>query len=808
MRISYNWLQTYLSVKSTPEIIAEKLTSVGLEVESVEYEGKKFDGIVVGEVLSVVKHPNAKKLSLCEVKTDSDNIRKIVCGAPNVSAGQKVAVALPGAVVPKNQHDSEGKPFTITEAVIRGEKSYGMICSSYELGIADDADGILVLDNEAVVGTPLAEYFGLTDVAMEIGVTPNRPDCLSHIGVAREVAGAISCKLELPFTSERQKQVQAIENSFKVAIENSFGCPRYVARLIKNVTVKQSPAWMQKYLTTAGVRPINNIVDATNFVMLEFGQPLHAFNYDEIEGNTIIVKNSRAGEKFITLDGKEHPLSGNEIMICDAEKAVAIGGVMGGLNSEISLNTKNVLLEAAYFQPQSIRRTAKRLGISTDSSYRFERGIDHNATNTISLRAALLIAELSGGELVEEYIDNYPSIIPLKEISLRSKRVNEILGTDLNIEKIQSLLNSVEIFSTQSGEVLNCSIPAFRPDIEQEIDIIEEAARLFGYDNIEDKISSEISFGQIDKKFNRLNSLRIWLEANGYNEIVTNSLMDETLVHYYSANFIKVKNPLSQELNVLRPTLMPTMLQAIVHNNNHGVHNLRYFEIGRTFLNASEAAASTYIDGYNERNLLGICISGKMWGNEWHRKEKNADIYDIKGAVLSLLCYLGLDNIDLIYYDAPSSLTEQTIGIEINNTYVGFLGKCKQELLQRMKIENEVYYAEFDVEVLLSLPREKKFSHFSKFPVVTRDLAFIISRDIAVKDVENEIAKNSKNLLRKIKLFDVFENKSLGDNVKSIAFSLSFNSSEKTLTDEDVESEIQSIVNGITKKFNATLRAL
>lgn len=809
MRISYNWLLTYLNINTSSTELAERLTSVGLEVESIEDEGKKFEKFVIGKVLSVEKHPNANKLLLCKVQisVNEQNVKQIVCGARNVAVNQKVIVALPGALVPHDQHDPDGKPFTMTEATIRGEKSFGMICSGKELGLNEDGEGILVLPDAAEVGSSFSNYLGLDDISLEIGITPNRPDCLSHLGIAREVAASYQIKMNLPKLNAMGKQAQKIENTFSVQILNETGCPRYVARLIKNVAIKESPEWMQKFLKAAGIRPINNVVDVTNFVMLEYGQPLHAFDYQFLQGNTICVKNSIAGELFTTLDGKVHTLNGTELMICDANRSIALAGVMGGENSEISLTTQTVLLEAAYFNSTVVRKTAKRLGISSEASYRFERGIDPNITNIASQRAAQLIAEVSGGTIVEEYIDCYPKTIEAKSIHITKERVNKILGTSLDEERIVNLLNSIEILSKKTSKGIECSVPTFRPDIEQEMDIIEEVARLFGYDNIEDKLSSEISFEKLEQSYLTVNSIRSWLEGNGFNEIVTNSLMDVHFAKEYANTLVHVKNPLTLELGVMRPSLLPTMLQAVAHNNNHGINDLRLYELGRVFNTTKENSTEIVVAGYKEKQVIGLVLAGSSCKDSWYEKSKQFDVFSMKGYVESILSYLGLDNIHLIWYDKPKSLSEQTINVEINGTYVGYLGKCNNETLLQYKINQDVYYCELDLHLLLHGSKEKKYKEFSKFPVVTRDLAFVVDQSVHVGDVEVEIRKENKYLTG-VTLFDLFEHAALGENKKSIAFTLSFVSQEKTLTDTEIEKEITAIIKRVTVTFNATLRTI
>ncbi len=808
MRISLKWLQQYIDVKISPEELAQKLTSLGLEVESIEYLGKKFDGFVVGEVLEVQKHPNADRLRLCSVRVKTDDTPlQIVCGAPNVAAGQKVIVGLVGATVPHNQHDPGGKPFVLSKATIRGVESSGMICSAKELGIGEDGSGIKVLESDSQVGQSVSEYLGVDDIAFEIGITPNRPDCLSHIGIARDIAAAYGTKYVLPSVTLNEEKKSSISEFASVTVQNSEDCPRYVARMIRNVKIQESPQWLKRFLTAAGLRPINNIVDVTNFVMMEYGQPLHAFDADRLAQHAIIVKSAAKGEKFTTLDGKSHELNGTELMICDGERSVAIAGVMGGLNSEISAETTNVLLEAAYFLPSSVRKTAKRLSISTDASYRFERGIDPNVTDAASVRAASLIAELSGGTIVAGSIDVYPQPILPKKITLRTSRVNSILGTQLPHDRIRQFLGSIGILCADMQEgIVECTVPTFRPDIEQEIDLIEEVARLFGYDNIENKISSEVMFTKPDDAEWKINSIRRWCEANGLNEILTNSMIDASSAKLFTDAPVVVKNPLSVELEIMRPSLLATMLQSIAHNYNHGAARLHFFEIGTVF--SASKGTDTVVPGYSEKNMLGICLSGDAGVPSWYEKERSVDIFDLKGLVQSLLQGIGLDNSDLIYYNAPSSLTESAIGVEINNTYVGSIGRVKPEMLKKFKIEKDVYFAELDLGIIANLDTQKKYREFSKFPTVKRDVAFIVKKEVPVEKIGAVIRSSGGPLITNVVVFDLFEGKALGEGVKSVAFSLRFNSFDKTLTDSEIDSLIAAVVRSVTQTFEATLRSI
>ncbi len=811
MRISYNWLRRYIDLTESPDAVAEKLTSLGLEVEAMEDRGKKFDRFVVGEVLSVEKHPNADRLRVCTVSTgQSGGPLSIVCGAPNVAAGQKVIVGLVGAVVPHNQHDPSGNPFVLSKATIRGVESSGMICSAKEMGLGEDGSGIMVLNPSATVGISLSEFLGENDAVFEIGITPNRPDCLGHIGVARDLAAAYDKQLQIPSGNGKKGTTPATADRISVRLENAEDCPRYTARIIDNVKVQESPEWLKQAITAAGLRPINAVVDVTNFVMLEYGQPLHAFDYDRIADKKIIVKSAAAGESFVTLDGKKHQLAGTELMICDGKRSIAIGGVMGGENSEISPATVTVVLEAAYFSPTSIRKTSKRLGISTDASYRFERGVDPNMTAAASLRAAELIAELTGGTIADGIVDVYPHPIAERKISVRTSRVNDILGTSLSSQQIIRLLAAVgmKIDGDRTGDAFVCSVPTFRPDIEQEIDLIEEVARLYGYDNIENKSSGNVVFTPPSATEQKITALRYWCESNGWNEILSNSLIDVPTGELFTSAPLKVKNPLSVELEVLRPSLLSTMLSAVAYNYNHGAERVQIFEIGTTFANSGDPSSRTVVPGVDEKQVLGLLFSGNSVQQNWCEKERAVDIFDLKGAVQQLLACIGLDNSDLIYYNAPTSLTELTIGIEINNTYVGFIGRCVPKVLKKFKIEKEVFYAEIDLGVVTGLERVKRYTPVSKFPTVVRDLAFVVPSTVRAGDMVKKIQSVDPVLITGVRVFDLFEGASIGEGKKSIAFSVSINSAEKTLKDSEIDTLIMNVSHTVNKTFDAALRSI
>ena len=794
--------------------MSDLLTSAGLEVEGIERLGEKYDGFVVGEVLSVNKHPNADKLSVCVVRVESAGRTEgagvqVVCGAPNVSARQKVAVGLPGATVPKNQHDPDGKPFVLAKVSIRGVESSGMICSSYELGLGTDSAGILVLDPAAKPGTPLAEYLGIDDIAYEIGVTPNRPDCLSHIGIAREVAASLDRSLRLPDVSLREDKKLPISKAVGIEVKNPDACPRYTARLVTGIAVAPSPSWLNSYLTTCGLRPVNNVVDVGNFVMLEYGQPLHMFDFDRLEAKKIVVRDAAEGERFRTLDGVDHQLDGKALMICDGKKPVAIAGIMGGANSEITEATRSVLIESAFFEKRGIRRTARKLGKSTDASYRFERGTDPNGTRVAVDRAAALLAELGGGTVISGAVDVYPRKIKEGRVRLRVAHVNRVLGSSFVASDIPKLLTPIGIRAqSKGGGIFSCTIPTFRPDIEGEIDLVEEIARRAGYSSIEDKMVSTIDFSR--KPFLPSGSamLRDALEGMGFSEIVTNSLLDAETLRTGWPRLVEVKNPISKDLSALRPSMVYSALQTVAHNANQGTLDLRVYELGRTYAKSQNSGTGTFVKGYVEEEVLSICMTGKREPNSWDSKPGNVDIFDLKGVIATLLGKIPLDKIRFICYDSRSPLTEQTIAVEKNGTYIGFLGKVKADLLRVFSVESDVYVSELSVSALVQGEGHvRKFVSPSRFPSVHRDLAFILEKDVTMESVEAQIRESAGRLLRGIALFDLFEGKPLPSGKKSLAFSLDLNSSERTLTEDEAARVIDGVVRDVRKKFNAELRS-
>jgi len=799
VKLSLNWLKQYIDLDGiSTEDVVENLTTAGLEVDDVIDQKKLYNNFIVGYVKERENHPNADKLSLCKVEVGSE-IFPIVCGAPNVKAGQKIVLAKVGAVIPNSD-------FTIAKAKIRGEESMGMICSERELGISDNHDGIMVLDSEIKSGTDFSDVFGFNDVIIDIDITPNRADAFSHIGSTRDLAAIFGRKLKLPEISltETEEEINAIAS---IEIENDIDCPRYVAKVVKNVTIKESPKWLTDRLTSIGLRPINNVVDVTNFILYEIGQPLHAFDLDKLAGNKIIVRSAGKDEKFITLDSKERKLLETDLLICDAEKPVAIAGVMGGENSEVTTSTKNILIESAYFRPSSIRKTSKKLGLQTDASIRFERGCDVNITLYAAQRAAQLISELGNGEIVKGEIDIYPNKISLKEVSLRISRIKKILGFEITIPKIKEIFSGLEFeIVSETNEILTYLIPTFRHDIEREIDLIEEIARIYGYDNIPEiaKIGVSVERRVDNSSFN--DKVRETLAGLGFYEIITNSLLNVELASKYG-NPIGVLNPQSFEMSHIRPSLFPGMLATISRNIKVNEKNLKLYEIGHVITKFNDVISD--FSDFEETEHLLFAITGNANEDEWYSKKRETDFYDLKGLASSF--FKSVTDKSRIKVKYNQSLGEGMFEYSIcnligKNTFAEG-GKVKAEVLKEFGISQNVFAFDINLTELKKIEVElNRFTELLKFPKIKKDCAFVLDSNIDYNAVVKIIESSNSNLLKNVKLFDIFESESLGSNKKSLAFELTYFNENKTLTEEEVDKEFWKAIESVKTKLNAELR--
>jgi len=802
MKISLNWIKDYIPGLEFESLnsLTNKMIATGLDIESVEDEGSRFNNFVVGEVLDKQKHPNADKLSLCKVDT-GDGIVNIVCGAPNVDKGQKVCVAKVGAVIPNGE-------FEIKKSKIRGEVSEGMICSGKELNLSDDHDGILVLQTEVKNGTPFADIMNLNDVVFDIGITPNRGDLFSHFGVAREIAAIFNKKIELP-NIEFYENGEDTNELINISIENTDLCKRFTGRVIKNVKIGESPEWLKKRLISIGLRPRNNIVDITNFVMMETGQPLHAFDYDKIRGKRIIVKTAVDGDKFTTLDSKERKLNSESLMICDGEGYSGIAGVMGGEYSEITDSTKNIFLESAYFDPVSIRKNSKRLGLQTDASQRFERGVDIEIVKYASQRASKLISEIAGGEISKGLYDVFPEKFSQIETGVRISKANELIGIELKKDDIINLLEKIEInFSVESEGKLNFKIPEFRrEDISREADLIEEIARLYGYDNIPAKhnfnVNTENSSLIDEKSYRLMKFISEYFEGRGFNQILTSPLSEgkEISISKSTDKPIRLENSVSAEMNTLRSGLLPGMLGVIRNNfNNNGKSiSLKLFEAGNVFAHSESK--------FTEEQKLILAISGKNDESVLFGGDKYFDIFDMKGEAEMFLSKLNLDKLGLFYY-YDNDISRNRIDISLNKNNIGFIYKADSKLKKEFEIDSEVYIAEFCLNKILEYSfRTILYKEISKFPKVKRDLAVIVKSETPFKEVSGQILHSGKGLLEKLELFDIYTGDKIEKGYKSLAFSMEFSSEEKTLTDKEISFTMDKIITDLKKKLNAEIRS-
>lgn len=799
MKISLNWLKEYVDLKgiTTKEIIS-KLTLAGLEVEDVFDETEIYKNFIVGLVKDKQKHPNADRLSLCTV-FDGKNDLQVICGAPNVEKGQNIVFAPAGTIIPKGN-------FEITKAKIRGIESNGMICSEDELLLSDNHEGIIVLDSRLKPGTKITKALGLNDVILEIGITPNRPDALSHIGIARDLAAIFKRNLLVPKRKLKESK-EKIKSAAAIEIQDTINCPRYSAKVVKDVDVKESPEWLKNRLTKIGLRPRNNIVDITNYVMHECGQPLHAFDLNLLCGNKIIVKSTESESVFVTLDSKERKLPAGSLMICDAEKPVAIAGIMGGENSEIKDATKNILIESAYFNPSVIRKTAKALGLNTDASYRFERGTDPNNTVYAAERAAQLISEVAGGKILNGVIDIYPVKIKEKKLRLRIERIEKVLGYTIPLKSVSLILKKLgfKILSASTG-FITVSIPAFRPDIEREIDLIEEIARIYGYDNIPTVSKISISLGEKNDSSAFADKARDAALSLGFYEMINNPLQSEEL-SALTGKPIKIMNPLSTDMEYLRTSLLPGALTVVSQNIKHGEKDLQLFEIGNVFNLNSDSGIENFKD-FTEVQKFIFVLTGKIQQKEWCQSEKNADIYVLKGLVHSFECKILLDNVlnDSYYHDG-NSLFDLFFTKKFGDLEIGSGGRIRKEVLKKFDIQQDVFCFEFSLDELKKIKiKKRKYTEPLKFPKVIRDFAFIFDKSVQCNDVEKFIRQQGSELLKSVKLFDLFENDSIGADKKSLAFNLEYFSEERTLTEEEVEREFNRLISEVTNKFNAKLR--
>jgi phenylalanyl-tRNA synthetase beta chain len=821
MLISQNWLKEFVDFTCTPQELEHILTMLGLEVEKIHNPAAALHGFVVGEVLTCEKHPNADKLSVCTVKLSDIQVNTIVCGAPNVAVGQKVPVATEGAVVPNSG-------FQIAKRKLRGVESNGMICSRSELGFEDSSDGIWPLPADAPVGMPLAEYLGMNDVLYEISITPNRADCLSHLGVAREIAAYFNVPLRKPFVSFAE-DTTATADHVTVQIDDPEVCCRFAARVIRGVKIQDSPQWLQSRLQACGQRSINNVVDVTNYVMLECGKPIHAFDLDRVAGRTLIVRRAANDATMTTLDSKERRLDDTMTIIADSERISGLAGIMGGQVSEIEPDTVNVCIESAIWHPSSIRRTAKKLGISTDAAYRFERGVDMETVVYAADRAAQLIAEIAGGSIAGKAIDMYPTVKSQKQATVRYARASMLIGKEISADEQRSLVERLGFVVASADEAsMTVRIPTYRVDVETETDVIEEIARLYGYDNIEPDLTSRVNLSgertpEVLTPLPFTAELSEFLRSNGFHETMTQNMIDPKSTAFFTDNPVSIANPLGEELSCLRPSLVPSMLKVIERNVRYGQKNLRLFEIG-TIFSHSDIAEATFINGFREQQCLIVALTGALTNGEsgskhWSGTEQMADFYDIKGVAESIAQMLGGEFVFKPAEQPQALFSPNSIEFHAGKTLLGWAGEVSKPALKAFHIEttagSPVLLCVVNLWALPELVKSKsalqprKYKPMSPYPVVMRDLAFVVDAATEADALRLHIqhtAREAGDFLRSVELFDVFAGAAIGAGKKSMAFALQFNSHEKTLADEEVDASIHRIVASIGEKFGATLR--
>jgi phenylalanyl-tRNA synthetase beta chain len=807
MKISYNWLKTLINTDLTPEQMDEHLTSSGLEVEGIEaFETVKggLKGIVVGEVIEKEKHPDADKLSITKVNVGADELLNIVCGAPNVAAGQKVLVAMIGAKL----YPTTGEPFEIKKSKIRGAASEGMICAEDEIGLGNSHDGILILPDHAVVGTPAAEFFKLEeDYVLEIGLTPNRADAASHYGVARDLAAILNCKNNTNTYEAKLRNIFELPeasniNKVDITIENTEACKRYSGLVISGITVKQSPDWLKNYLLAIGLRPINNIVDITNFVLHDLGQPLHAFDLNKITDNKIIVKTGLEGAKFKTLDGTERTLLANDLMICNSHEPMCMAGVFGGLDSGVSNDTTAIFLEAAYFNPSFVRKTSKQHGLKTDSSFRFERGTDPEMTITALKRAAALIFECAGGVLSMDIVDIYPEKLEPFQVAFSYHNCQSLIGKDIDKNTIKHIITSLGITITKEGnDGLLLSVPQYKTDVTREADVIEEVMRIYGYNNVEEstQIKFSASYADREKVTATDNTTANLLIGFGYNEMMGLSLTKES---YYPEGtpLVKILNPLSNDLNVMRNTMLFGGLESLAYNINRKQADLKLFEFGKTYEKTDNEQFK-----YAETKHLTLFVTGRKYPENPYGENNKVDFAFLKASVESILNKL---SIKFKISELNDGNFSYGLSYAQKNKHLVSFGLVDKSICKKLDVNTEVFYADFNWDNVLSLVGKTKleFTEIPKFPAVRRDLALLLDKKVMYKELE-ELAYNAeRKLLKDVNLFDIYEGDKLEAGKKSYAVSFMLQDEEATLNDKQIDNVMQKLIKTYTEKLGAVLR--
>ncbi len=821
MNISYNWLKEYIDTPLTPDELAAALTSIGLEtgsVEEVESVRGGLRGLVIGKVLTCVEHPDSDHLHITTVDLGDGQATQIVCGAPNVAAGQTVVVATVGTTL----YDGD-KEFKIKKSKIRGVESFGMICAEDEIGVGQSHDGIIVITDDVKPGTPAAEYFGLTsDYVLEVDLTPNRIDAASHFGVARDLAAWASQHanaLELKRPDVSAFKTDRPDGAVNVEVDNYTACPRYSGVTIRGIKVTESPKWLQDRLNAIGLRPINSVVDITNYILHSIGQPLHCFDLSKIDGGKVVVRNCPEGTPFVTLDGVEHKLSEADLMICSASKPMCIAGVFGGLDSGVTEQTTDIFIESAYFNPTSVRKTARRHGLQTDASFRYERGTDPNITMYALKLAALMVKELAGGEICGEPVDIYPEPVAPFNVTLDYDYARALIGKDIPTETIDSILRALEIEIVESdGKEARLHVPTYRVDVQRPCDVVEDVLRIYGYNNVEmgTTVHSSLSFkSQADIDNNFRNLISDQLTAVGFNEILNNSLSAESYYaqseQYPLDHCVRLLNPLSADLSVMRQTLLFGGLESLAYNINRRSENLMMYEFGNvyTFNPAAESTAEKPLAPYSEHSRLALWLTGAVKPAGWLRAEEKATVYDLRAAVENILTRLGISTAEIKLTKGSSAIYAASLDIASRSgKYLGSLGIVSKSVLKQFEIKQEVFFAELDWSALVQLAARHNvtFSPLPKTMAVKRDLALLIDSQVTMQQIENTVRESERKLLRDVTLFDVYEGDKLPAGKKSYAIAITLQDDERTLNDKQIEAVMKKIITNLENKVGATLR--
>ena len=808
MKVSYNWIKNYLDIDLSPEECAKVLTDTGLEVEGIhEIESVKggLKGLLIGEVLTCEQHPNADRLRKTTVNIGSE-VLDIVCGAPNVAVGQKVVVATIGTVL----YDDKGESFKIKKGKIRGEASHGMLCGSDEIGLGGSHEGIMELAEESVPGTAASDYFELeSDTVFEIGLTPNRSDAMGHLGVALDLKAGLAAQgkhVALKKPSIDAFKVDGNDLSIEIQVDKAEACPRYSGLTISGVQVKESPDWLSNKLKALGLTPINNVVDVTNFVLHESGNPLHAFDASKIKGNKVVVKTLSKGTPFTTLDEQKRELDADDLMICNAEEPMCIAGVLGGLASGVTESTTSIFLEAAYFNPVSVRKTAKRHGLNTDASFRFERTVNPNTVIWALKRAALLIQEVAGGSISSELIDVYPKPIENAIVDFSYAACDRLIGEVIERKTIKSILENLEIEVLEEQEQgLKLSIPPYRADVNREVDVIEEILRIYGYNNIgmTGRINASLSIVPKPDAHKVQEQISDLLASNGFHEAMCNSLTKgsytDGLESFKKESQVLLMNPLSQDLNAMRQTLLFGGLESLAYNINRKVSDVMLYEFGKTY--------NRYGDDFVEEQRLAMWTTGKKEDENWNAGKSNVDVFQMRGFVEKLLFKLGLDK-GVALSQIQSDVFSEAVVYKLRKKKVLETGLLRKSLLKRFGIKQDVYYADLNWGLILELLKDQKtkYKEVSKYPAVRRDLALLLDKKVAFSELEALALRTDKNLLKEVKLFDVYEGDKLAEGKKSYALSFVFRDDAKTLTDKVVDKAILKIFKSLEHQLQVELR--